>query len=285
MMDFAYVEKSNEIEITGYLGKDADVTVPTLIDGKPVTRIAAKAFLSQTGIEKLTLPATISLVDDWAFCHMKNLRRLTLGAIPAFGRQVWKGCLLVEEVELVGIVQEGFSNLLAASISFWNDSFFVLQGAVNRQNMQEWYLAFDETLSIYLHKADDVGFVPGFVGWFDDGDVDVERENYCNSKRVEKLKLLLMRLRYDFGLRKEDQKQYVEYLFRAKPGDLMTLLCGTMCSHDVEYMKVFERIGGLKRVDAGTLLDRLDSPDPEVSAFLLSVTEADGDAFFDSLNL
>jgi len=258
------------------------VCVPEEIHGKPVAFIAPKAFLSQTGIEKLTLPGTVTTVGDWAFCHMKHLHKLVLSSVPVFGRQVWKGCQELRAVELTGYAQGGLPKLIASAIPFWPESFCTLQEALEAGDLLRWYGGFDDAFTGFLHQADETGFVPGFVGWFDDSDVDVEREKYCKQMRETKNMLVLERLRYDKELSDDAREEYRAYLLGQKEG-LLPVLCGEKCAHDVEYLKVFEEIGGLKVVDAGTILEKMDFPDPEVTAFLISFTQGSEGAVFEEL--
>lgn len=281
-MDFLYTEKENQIEITGYTGKDADVAVPGWINEKPVQSISAKAFLSQTGIRKLTLPDTIVEIGDWAFCHMKNLEKLTLCSMPGFGRQVFKGCQ-VKEIEVAGLGEPGAWKLVAAGITFWKESFEVLQEAFEKDSLEIWLSGYDEALLLYLNQPDDIGFVPGFVGWFDDSDVDVEREKYCALKRTEKGLLALERLCYDKALSDKQREAYTKYLFSQSRETLLSVVCGEVVSHNVDYVKTFERHGGCKAVDVGILLEAMRDADPEVTAFLLSIKAEEGEAFFESL--
>lgn len=62
-----YTIADESITITGYFGKDAEVTVPASIAGTPVNTIAAGAFAHNDSVKKVNLPDTITTVEEGAF--------------------------------------------------------------------------------------------------------------------------------------------------------------------------------------------------------------------------
>lgn len=62
-----YTIADESITITGYFGKDAEVTVPASIAGTPVNTIAAGAFAHNESVKKVNLPDTITSVEEGAF--------------------------------------------------------------------------------------------------------------------------------------------------------------------------------------------------------------------------
>lgn len=62
-----YTIADESITITGYFGKDAEVTVPASIAGTPVNTIAAGAFAHNDSVKKVNLPDTITSVEEGAF--------------------------------------------------------------------------------------------------------------------------------------------------------------------------------------------------------------------------
>lgn len=285
-MDFHYLENTNQIEITKYLGKDSVVTIPEEMDEKPVTSIGPKAFLSCGEITALYLPKTIRTVGDWAFCHMKSLRKLSMETIPTFGRQVWKGCLMLREIEIRGLGNQDVSRLAASGIPFWNDTMKALKESLADNNLKNWFSQYDSALMLYLQKPFDDGFVPGFVGWFDDGDVDDDRVNYEKDERKKRAFLVLQRLQYNSSLQKESREFYAKKLLEENSKmDLLEALSQKPLCDDVEKLKLFHAIGGFRILEAKVLLEHIDMPEPEVTAFLLSCTENEGDDFFATLTL
>lgn len=285
-MDFHYLENTNQIEITKYLGKDSIVTIPEKMDEKPVTSIGSKAFLSCGEVTALYLPKTIHTVGDWAFCHMKSLRKLSVETIPTFGRQVWKGCPMLSEIEVRGLDNQDVSRLAASGIPFWNDTMKALKESLADNNLKNWFFQYDNALMMYLQKPLDEGFVPGFVGWFDDGDVEDDRVSYKKDEIKKRVFFVLQRLQYNSFLQKEAQDFYVRKLLEENSkSDLLEALSHKPLCDDVEKLKQFRAIGGFRILEAKVLLEHIDMPEPEVTAFLLSCTKDEGDDFFATLTL
>ncbi|AFA49425.1 leucine-rich repeat protein [Acetobacterium woodii] len=67
--DYSYDVDDNEAIITSYTGTDADVTIPTSLDGKTVVKIGAGAFKDCTTIETLEIPFTVTSIDSAADNH------------------------------------------------------------------------------------------------------------------------------------------------------------------------------------------------------------------------
>lgn len=66
--DYTYtVNDDGTATITGYTGSEADVTVPSEIDGHTVTVIGGGAFYGNQTIQKVVLPDTIERIRDTVF--------------------------------------------------------------------------------------------------------------------------------------------------------------------------------------------------------------------------
>ncbi len=74
--DFEYQLTENGVEITGYLGSAAQVTVPETLEGQPVVGIGPAAFALNQTTEELTLPSTLEYIGDSAFLLCENLSRI-----------------------------------------------------------------------------------------------------------------------------------------------------------------------------------------------------------------
>jgi hypothetical protein len=63
---FTYTTNNGTITITGYTGTDANVVIPSTIDGLPVTSIGVDTFL-YSSISGVTIPNSVTNIEDGAF--------------------------------------------------------------------------------------------------------------------------------------------------------------------------------------------------------------------------
>ncbi len=90
--DFEYMEKSGEIIIIGYNGKEKTITIPSVIDGKPVTQIGEKAF-SCIMAEKIILPESVKSIDWFAFSGCTVLKEIYIPlAVTKVGYGAFDNC-------------------------------------------------------------------------------------------------------------------------------------------------------------------------------------------------
>lgn len=62
-----YMVADGSVTITGYNGRESEVTVPSKIAGVPVNTIAAGAFSNASTVTKVNLPDTIMTIEEGAF--------------------------------------------------------------------------------------------------------------------------------------------------------------------------------------------------------------------------
>lgn len=62
-----YTVEDGSVTITGYNGKESEVTIPSKIAGVPVNTIAKGAFSNSTKVTKVNLPDTIMTIEEGAF--------------------------------------------------------------------------------------------------------------------------------------------------------------------------------------------------------------------------
>jgi hypothetical protein len=81
--DFEYEYTATGVTITGYTGTGGAVTIPSTIDGKPVTAIGNDAFYNKSsgtgkGLTSVTIPDSVTSIGNYAFGYNK----LTSVTIP-----------------------------------------------------------------------------------------------------------------------------------------------------------------------------------------------------------
>lgn len=92
--DYTYtITKNNTVTITGYTGSDTALTVPAMLDGSPVTEIAADAFAEQTNLTSVTLPDGLKKIADDAFFNCTSLKAITLpDSVTSLTGAAFSGC-------------------------------------------------------------------------------------------------------------------------------------------------------------------------------------------------
>lgn len=89
----SYRTEQEKAIVTGFRGFVATLSLPSRIQGYPVTAIDRKAFLSQKSLCGICLPDTVQEVGDWAFAHCGSLAEISFPKREVrFGRAVFKDC-------------------------------------------------------------------------------------------------------------------------------------------------------------------------------------------------
>lgn len=107
--------------ITAYNGPGGAVTIPTNINGLPVTAIASEAFYERYNVTSLTIPDTVTTIGDFAFYNCANMTSVTLpAALVSIGNYSFEGCsdltniVLPATVTCIGTETFGYCTSLAS---------------------------------------------------------------------------------------------------------------------------------------------------------------------------
>ena len=100
--NFVYDEYENGIEIITYVGSySTNISIPSEIDNKKVLKIGDRSFTGKEGIEKITLPDTITEIGQDAFSGCLNLKNINLPkGLIKLGSSSFKDCIALENIEL-----------------------------------------------------------------------------------------------------------------------------------------------------------------------------------------
>jgi hypothetical protein len=83
---FTYTITNDKITITGYTGPGGAVTIPSALNGLPVTSIGDRAFYLCTNLTSLTIPDCVTSIADYAFSYCTSLTALQFGGnAPSLG--------------------------------------------------------------------------------------------------------------------------------------------------------------------------------------------------------
>ena len=105
--DFEYSISDGSVIITKYIGSDTDVSVPSEIDGMPVTEIGENAFSSCENLQAVQFKAPIEEIAPHAFCNCKNLTTIN---IPEGVKKICSGafswCTKLKNIHLPSTLEE-----------------------------------------------------------------------------------------------------------------------------------------------------------------------------------
>lgn len=86
-----------------YLGKKGDVVIPSEYNGLPITRIRKNVFWNEHYVENLTIPATVTHINDYAFENCINLEKVTFESgsqLEDINNCAFADCYSLREIEL-----------------------------------------------------------------------------------------------------------------------------------------------------------------------------------------
>ena len=84
---------SGVVYINEYIGEGGDVTVPSEIDGKSVTKIDNGAFENCTGLTSITIPDSVTEIDGYAFRGCTGLTSINIpDSVAEIGMEAFSDC-------------------------------------------------------------------------------------------------------------------------------------------------------------------------------------------------
>lgn len=292
-----------------YTGNDSRFVLPSHDADVPITAIGAKAFLSCKQIECLILPASITVIEDWAFAHMQHLKELEMPANPIhFGKQVFLDCHELQCLRLFpdcsgnpGLpsffanVAARFPERLLANRALSDCSLLDPVWAASETEHDSWMKSYDKLLLFYLLEDDLAGYEPVFYGWVNDEDSDIsQKPAHLHKHRSNKVYLTFQRLTYPMHLADADREILQAYLrdhmpWGQKASDHTAVwdLLPEHYSQEVQYCRLLEEAGALPVEHVPELVEHLASAAPEVIAWLLRYQQQNQKEFdfFDTLAL
>ena len=70
---YALIDGDSEYKVTGYTGNSAEVIIPAIYRGKPVTSIGDETFSNCSFLTNIVIPNSVTNVGHWAFANCDNL--------------------------------------------------------------------------------------------------------------------------------------------------------------------------------------------------------------------
>lgn len=104
--DFEYEVIDGSAVITKYTGSSKDVEVPGEIDGAPVEKIGFYAFEAKFLVETITLPESVTCIDEYAFMDCSSLKSINIpDAVTAIERGAFVACTSLGSLDIPANVE------------------------------------------------------------------------------------------------------------------------------------------------------------------------------------
>ena len=112
------------VEINEYTGSDTEVTIPSTIDGKKVTRIGNSAFSECTSLASVTIPDSVTSIGYCAFFGCTSLKSVTIpNSVTSIGNYAFGyGEMYDRKFKIDGFTIYGYSG--TAAETYANDKGF-----------------------------------------------------------------------------------------------------------------------------------------------------------------
>lgn len=98
LAEFAYDQVDGGAVIRGYSGDPTTLEIPEKIDGLTVIAIAPEAFASQTRIQEVVLPDTLTEIGEAAFADCTALEEIEAPGVRVIRAEAFQGCVKLETV-------------------------------------------------------------------------------------------------------------------------------------------------------------------------------------------
>lgn len=283
----------NTAVIIGYSGRDAEIRIPEEIDGCLVVWIGKKSFLSNKTLRRITLPKAIAGIGDWAFAYCGNLECVILPYhCVEMGQGVFKECGRLVRIENEALPQENEEGknrakdiawLLAAAVNRL-DAFYLFD--LENAGTLSWFAGWDARVKTLMALKDSDGFSKMLLcGEEDYGSKENDLGYYMEQKRRGKVRLAMLRLMHDYGLKEDLRTELQEYLLAHIKG------CETeetwqvvLEEHgdDKAYYEFLTKIGGVTEENFTQIMADMGERHTEMKAYLMRYHEkmrGDKDAF------
>ncbi|MCR4739514.1 MAG: leucine-rich repeat domain-containing protein [Lachnospiraceae bacterium] len=285
-----YDEKSGiyyEIKDEAALVCDSDkgipeAEIPAEYNGKPVTGIMKKAFLSCRQLRYVKLPDTVRTVGQWAFSSCDALRVFECHKTEiSFEPGAFKGDRKLEAIKVSG-ESEKTAHLLAAHVVMEADYLLDIMAAGTSEWLEKW----DSKLISILNLKDDDGY--HLYVLCGEEDLHYDYDQYLEYMRKKKSGLCMLRLLNDAELGDDLRNRMSEYLRSHTKG------CGSEAAwrcllenhgDDTEYYELMINLGCINRGNLEAVLSDLSDRHAEAKSYLLNAFSEDKDDFFDGMFL
>lgn len=259
--------------VTGYEGRGATLVIPESVDGYPVVWIGKKAFLSCKTLREIRLPESLAGIGDWAFAYCAGLTDITLPYRRLeIGQGVFKECTALTRIKdcLDDRGNGDVPFLLAATVGTL-DAFYLFDP--ENAGTEEWIASFDARVTDRMALADNEGFSKMLLcGEEDCGSRDTDVGYYMEQKRRGKVRLAMLRLFHDYGLKEELRETLVRYLLAHVKGcESEETWQVILEEHGDEkpYYELLTDLGGVTGENFQAMMEDMGERHAEMKAYLM----------------
>lgn len=248
-----------------------EVEVPARMDGYPVCIMEKKACLSKKKLRRVVLPESVRRVGDWAFAYCNHLQEIVVEAGDVrFGKNVFLDCRELVRILCSGKAA-GMDELLAAAVCGM-DAYYLLEPET--VGSPPWLEKWDARLEQLLKEPDRTGFSKLLLcGEEDYEGKDNDYDTFLINKRLKKLRLAFLRLRYPVGLSAEKTKELEAYLrSHARNGEKAGLSWQLLVDEhgkEKDYFRIFTDAGCMTRENTEVFLLAAKG-NPQLMAWVLA---------------
>lgn len=267
-------EAEDGLQVVACGGRASLVQVPETVEGRCVTGIAKKAFLSRKHIRELILPPSIKKIEDWAFAYCGQLEQITLpGGIAELGKVVLANADALQRINCttdVGLHQwsEDVAYLLAGAVKDM-EAYYLLD--LRAAGSKEWFAKWDARLLAVMEEDDNEGYLKQVLcGEEDYGSTDLEA--FLSGKRKKKVRLCMLRLQHSEELSEKMStylKKYLQGHTKSCDQEETWQVLLQERSFDKVSWDLFLEIGCANRVNMEAMLADMGENYPEMKAYFL----------------
>ena len=98
---FDYSVNDGKVTIDKYKGGDENVTIPSIIDGQPVTAIGDYAFAFCDSLSSVTIPGCVTSIGSSAFSYCTSLASVTIpSSVTSIGTRTFYQCTSLASIQV-----------------------------------------------------------------------------------------------------------------------------------------------------------------------------------------